>query len=142
LALKGNAAAGEKLFWSEAVNCGKCHQVGKRGAPVGPDLSTIGKLRSREDLLTSLLIPSRRIEPKFATYLVQTTDGRSIAGVLVKRDENQVVLREAQGKEVSLTIADIEVLRPSHVSLMPDGQLAGLTPQQAADLLEYLAGQN
>ena len=25
LALKGNALAGEKLFWSEAVNCGKCH---------------------------------------------------------------------------------------------------------------------
>jgi putative heme-binding domain-containing protein len=98
LALKGNALAGEKLFWSEALNCGKCHQVGKRGAPVGPDLSNIGKLRSREDLLTSLLTPSRRIEPKFATFLVLATDGRSLAGVLVKRDESALVLRDAQGK--------------------------------------------
>lgn len=139
LALKGNAAAGEKLFWSEAVNCGKCHQVGKRGAPVGPDLSTIGKLRSREDLLSSMLAPSRRIEPKFSTYLMLTTDGRSLSGVLTKRDENFVVLRDAQGKEISLATAEVEQLRPSHVSLMPDGQLAGLTPQEAADLLEYLA---
>ncbi|WP_425614374.1 PQQ-dependent sugar dehydrogenase [Anatilimnocola sp. NA78] len=139
LALKGNAAKGEKLFWSQAVNCGKCHQVGQRGSPVGPELSTIGKSRSREDLLTSLLTPSRRIEPKFATYLVQTTDGRSLAGVLVKRDENFVVLRDAQGKEVSLATADVEGLRPSHTSLMPEGQLAGLTPQEAADLLEFLS---
>jgi putative heme-binding domain-containing protein len=142
LTLKGNAAAGEKLFWSEAVNCGKCHQVGKRGAAVGPDLSTIGKLRTREDLLSSLLTPSRRIEPKFATYLVLTTDGRSLSGVVVKRDESGIVLRDAQGKEVSLAADEVEALRPSHVSLMPEGQLSGLTPQQAADLLEYLTSQN
>jgi putative heme-binding domain-containing protein len=138
LALKGDAARGEKLFWSEGVSCGKCHRVGERGTPVGPELTTIGKLRSREDLLTSLLTPSRRIEPKFATYLVQTSDGRSYSGVLVRRDENVVVLRDAQGKEASLTTAEVEEMRPSHTSLMPDGQFAGLTPQEAADLLEYL----
>lgn len=141
LALNGNAAAGEKLFWSEAVACGKCHQVGQRGAPVGPELSTIGKLRSREDLLTSLLFPSRRIEPKFATYLVRTTDGRTFSGVLARRDENVVVLRDNQGKEISLATVEVEQLRPSHTSLMPDGQLAGLTPQEAADVLEYLTQQ-
>jgi len=141
LALKGNAAAGERLFWSEGVNCGKCHRVGERGAPVGPDLSAIGKLRSRDDLLTSLLTPSRRIEPKFATYLVQTTDGRSFSGVLVKRDDKFVVLRDMQGKEISLKTGDVEEIRPSHASLMPDGQLAGLTAQEAADLLEYLVSR-
>lgn len=141
LSLKGNATAGEKLFWSEAVNCGKCHQVGKRGVAVGPELSTIGKLRTREDLLASLLTPSRRIEPKFATYLVLTTDGRSLSGVVTKRDESGVVLRDAQGKEISLSASDVEELRPSHVSLMPEGQLSGLTAQEAADLLEYLTHQ-
>jgi putative heme-binding domain-containing protein len=139
LALQGNAASGEKLFWSEAVNCGKCHRVGQRGTPVGPELSTIGKLRSREDLLMSLLTPSRRIEPTFATYLARTTDGRSLAGVLVKRDENFVMLRDAQGKEISFTTEELEEMRPSHTSLMPDGQLASLTAQEAADLLEYLS---
>jgi putative heme-binding domain-containing protein len=139
LALKGNAAIGEKLFWSEAVNCGKCHRVGQRGTPVGPELSTIGKLRSREDLLTSLLTPSRRIEPAFATYLARTTDGQSLSGVLVRRNEHLVVLRDAQGKEISLATEEVEEMRPSHTSLMPDGQLASLTAQEAADLLEYLA---
>jgi putative heme-binding domain-containing protein len=139
LALKGDAARGESLFWSQAVNCGKCHRLGERGTPVGPDLSAIGKLRSPEDLLESLLTPSRRIEPKYAAYLVETSDGLATSGVLVKRDEKAVVLRDAQGKEFVLATQEVEHLIPSRLSLMPDGQMVGLTPQQAADLLEYLA---
>ncbi|HYT92693.1 MAG TPA: PQQ-dependent sugar dehydrogenase [Gemmataceae bacterium] len=139
LALKGDSERGEKLFWSQAVNCGSCHQIGGRGMPVGPDLSAIGKLRLREDLLESILEPSRRIEPKYATYIAQTTDGRSLTGLLVKRDEKTVVLRDGQNKEILLAAADVEALRPSPRSLMPDGQMAALTAQEAADLLEYLA---
>jgi putative heme-binding domain-containing protein len=141
LALTGDAGRGEKLFWSQAVNCGTCHKVGDRGTAVGPDLSTIGKLRPREDLLQSILEPSRRIEPNYAAYLAQTTDGRAFTGVLVKRDDKQVVLRDAQNKEIVLAAGKVEQLRPSAKSLMPDGQLAGLTAQEAADLLEYLASR-
>jgi putative heme-binding domain-containing protein len=139
LALQGDSHRGERLFWSQAVNCGKCHRLGERGTPVGPDLSNIGKLRSPQDVLESLLTPSRRVEPKYANYLAQTSDGRSLSGVLVKRDENTVVLRDADGKEITLAANDVLELRPSSTSLMPDGQLASLTAQEAADLLEYLA---
>jgi putative heme-binding domain-containing protein len=141
LALKGDAGRGEKLFWSTALNCGSCHKIGGRGTAVGPDLSAIGKLHGREDLLESILEPSRRIEPKYAAYIAQTTNGRSFTGLLVRRDESSVVLRDAQNKEIVLAAKDIEVLQPSRLSLMPDGQLAGLTAQQAADLLEYLASR-
>jgi putative heme-binding domain-containing protein len=138
LALNGDPRRGEKLFWSQPAQCGSCHRIGDRGTPVGPDLSTIGKLRSREDLLDSLLEPSRRIEPKYATYAVATADGVSLTGLLVKRDEQRVVLRDGQGKEVILAAKDVEELRPSRASLMPGGQLSDLTAQEAADLIEYL----
>jgi putative heme-binding domain-containing protein len=141
LALKGDAGRGEKLFWSTALNCGSCHKIGGRGTAVGPDLSVIGKLRGREDLLESILEPSRRIEPKYAAYIAQTTNGRSFTGLLVRRDESTVVLRDGQNKEIVLAARDVEVLQPSRLSLMPDGQLAGLTAQQAADLLDYLASR-
>jgi putative heme-binding domain-containing protein len=139
LALKGNAGRGEKLFWSPALTCGNCHQIGDQGKPVGPDLSTIGKLRSREDLLESILEPSRRIEPKFAAYIVHAADGRSFTGLLVKRDAKETVLRDGQNQEVVLASKNVEEFQPARTSLMPDGQLAGLTTQEAADLLEYLA---
>jgi putative heme-binding domain-containing protein len=138
LSLQGDAGRGEGLFWSQAVNCGKCHRIDDRGAAVGPDLSSIGSLRSREDLLESLLAPSRRIEPKYASYAIQTTDGRAFTGVLITRDEKSLVLRDAEGKEITLAAAAVEELRPSVASLMPDGQMAGLTAQEAADLLEHL----
>lgn len=139
LALQGDSGRGEQLFWSQAVNCGKCHRLGERGTPVGPDLSTVGKLRSPQDLLESLLTPSRRIEPKYAAYFAQTADGHALTGVLVKRDEKQVVLRDGQGKEIVLAAESVQELHPSRTSLMPDGQMAGLTPQEAADLLAYLS---
>lgn len=139
LALKGDARRGEKLFWSSALNCGSCHKIGDRGAAVGPDLSALGKVRSRADLLESILEPSRRIEPKYAAYLVQTADGRSFTGLVVKRSEKEVVLRDAQNKEIILTAKNVEELHPSRVSLMPQGQLAGLTAREAADLLEYIS---
>ena len=49
-----------------------------------------------------------------------------------------MVLRDSKGKESILAAKDVEELRPSRVSLMPDGQLADLTAQEAADLIEYL----
>ena len=139
LALKGDAVRGEKLFWSSALNCGSCHKIGDRGTALGPDLSAIGKLRGRADLLESVLEPSRRIEPKYAAYVARLADGRSLIGLLVKRDEKEVVLRDVQNKEIILASKNVEELRPSRTSLMPEGQLAGLTAQEAADLLDYLS---
>jgi putative heme-binding domain-containing protein len=142
LTLQGDSGRGETLFWSEAVRCGSCHRIGERGTPIGPDLSTIGSLRTRADLLESLLEPSRRIEPKYAAYAALTTSGVVVTGLLLQRDEQTVLLRDAQNKERALAATEIEELRPSLTSLMPDGQMAGLTPQEAADLLEYLATRN
>ena len=139
LALSGDAGRGEALFWSQAVNCGKCHKIGDRGVALGPELTTIGKTRPREDLLESILEPSRRIEPKYAAYIAHTTDGRTFTGLLMKRDDKEVVLRDGQNKEIVLAGTEVEELKPSRISLMPDGQLACLTAQEAADLLEYLA---
>jgi putative heme-binding domain-containing protein len=141
LARTGDVARGEKLFWSTALNCGSCHKIGERGTPLGPDLSAIGKLRGREDLLESVLDPSRRIEPKYVAYIAQTVDGRLLTGLLVRRDESTVVLRDAQNKEILLAAKDVETLQPARLSLMPNGQLAGLTAQEAADLLEYLSSR-
>jgi putative heme-binding domain-containing protein len=137
LALEGDPVRGEPVFWSRA-RCGDCHQVKDRGKAVGPDLSAIGRERSREELLESLLEPSRKVDPKFAAFTVATADGRTLAGLIVARDEAGVVLRDSRGDEIRVPAREIEDLRPSRASLMPDGQLADLTPQEAADLLAYL----
>lgn len=141
LALAGDAKKGEELFFHKDLKCATCHKVGDKGVALGPDLSTIGKTRTRPELLESLLEPSRRVEPQYAAYLVKTADGRSIIGLLVKRDDKQLVLKDAENKEIALAAGDVESVQPSRVSLMPEGLIAGLTPQEAADLLAYLAAR-
>jgi putative heme-binding domain-containing protein len=141
LALTGNAKKGEELFFNKDLKCATCHKVADKGTALGPDLTAIGKTRSRAELLESLLQPSVRIEAQFAAYNVKTLDARTFTGLLVKRDEKQVVLKDAENKEISLATADVESVTPSRLSLMPDGLLAGLTPQEAADLLDFLVSR-
>jgi putative heme-binding domain-containing protein len=138
LSLTGNAQNGETLFFNKDMKCANCHKVGEKGTTLGPDLSAIGKTRTRAELLESLLEPAVRVEPQYAAYLVRTKDEKTVTGLLVKRDDKQVVIRDAENKEHTFAAADVESVTPSRLSLMPDGQMSGLTPQEAADLLEYL----
>lgn len=139
LNLRGGSTQGEAIFFNKEMKCANCHKVGDKGTAVGPDLTSIGKARTRAELLDSLLQPSARVEPQFAAYLVRTKDEKTVTGLLVKRDEKQLIVRDAENKEHTFAAADVETVTPSRLSLMPDGQMSGLTPQEAADLLEYLA---
>ncbi|HND51428.1 MAG TPA: PQQ-dependent sugar dehydrogenase, partial [Pirellulaceae bacterium] len=139
--LTGDVQRGKELFWAMSSKCASCHKVGDQGVNLGPELTAIGKKRSRDELLDSLLNPSRVVEPAFTAYQVTSGDGRTFTGLLVKRDAQQVVIRDVQNKEVTLPAADVERVQPSRTSLMPDGLLSQFTPQEAADLLAYLAAQ-
>lgn len=136
--LKGDPEKGKAVFLLAANKCVDCHKHGGTGKEIGPDLTTIGKDRSKDELLESLLLPSRRVEAKYQSYVVQGTDGKAVVGVLVKRDAKETVLRDATNKEHTFAAADIDKFTPARESLMPSGLLNDLTPQQAADLLEFL----
>ena len=141
LSLTGDAANGAKLFAATRSQCATCHKIDGQGQEVGPDLSQIAKTRTREQLLESILDPSRRIEPQFQSYLLRTLDGRSVTGLVVKRDAKEVVLKDAQNKLTAVAADDVESLDASRMSIMPEGLLKDFTPQEAADLVAYLAGR-
>jgi putative heme-binding domain-containing protein len=141
LAMKGNEKRGEAIFFNKEIKCANCHKVGDRGAALGPELTKIGATRTRAELLDSLLNPSARVEPQFAAYNVKTKDEKAYLGIMVKRDDKQLILRDAENKEIKIEADNIESVRPSRLSLMPDGQMSSFTPQEAADLLEFLANR-
>ncbi len=140
LQLDGDAERGRKLFQQDgAALCKSCHRFGREGRDVGPELTHIGAKYSKQQLLVHLLEPSRWIEPKFRTYLLETTDGRVFTGVLTGRSEDEVRLRDGQGKEHRIAAGNIERLVTQPKSLMPELLLRDMTPQQAADLLHFLS---
>ncbi len=143
LTLTGDARRGERLFrQTQGVQCQVCHKLDAAAASVGPDLRKLPDRRSRADLLESLLQPSKRIDPKYATHLAQTDNGRVITGLLVSETAEAIVLRDAQGRDSTLRRKSLETLTRSPLSLMPENQLRDLTPQEAADLLSYLESLN
>lgn len=140
LALSGDATRGKAIFFQETgVTCKNCHRIQQEGREIGPDLTTIGRKLSRVQLLESVLQPSKLIEPKYVTHLIETKDGQTLTGILLEKDEQQVVLKDAQGKVSRISTDLIEQLVAQQQSMMPDLLLRDLTAQQVADLLAYLA---
>jgi uncharacterized repeat protein (TIGR03806 family) len=139
LALDGNPGRGRKLYLTaEGMLCRSCHKVGDQGKALGPDLTHIGKRYSPAEILENILEPSKKIDPKYQTWLVQTDDGKVHSGLLKSRTDQEVVVVDAKGNDIRLATGDIELIVAQKKSLMPELQLRGLTPQDAADLLAWL----
>jgi putative heme-binding domain-containing protein len=72
------------------------------------------------------------------TYLVETTQGSLISGLLVSRTDKEVVLKDGQSKELRIPAEDVELIAPQQKSLMPELLVRDMTAQQLADLLALL----
>ncbi|HUY92017.1 MAG TPA: PVC-type heme-binding CxxCH protein [Pirellulales bacterium] len=139
LAMKADEKRGEQIFFrSSAAQCKNCHRVRGNGNTVGPDLSQIGKKYERGTLLETILDPSKAIAPEYVPYLLETESGQVYVGYVAEKTDERVVLKDAQGKLVSVAAAEIETLEPQQKSLMPELVLRDVTAQDAADLLAFL----
>jgi putative heme-binding domain-containing protein len=139
LKLAGDLERGRKLFHeSTVVQCRNCHRIGEKGIELGPDLNTVGKKYDRVKLLENMLQPSLNVEPKYMTWLVETKSGSVHSGLLVKKDDSEIVLKDAQNKPRRIPANDIEGMFPQNKSIMPDAMFRDFTAQQVADLLAYL----
>ncbi len=63
------------------------------------------------------------------------------SGLLINRDEQKIVIRNAKAEDTILNANDIEELQPQAISLMPEKQLNDLSDADIADLLEFLSQQ-
>ena len=143
LALAGDPQRGRQVFFGTAAGgatlCAQCHRVGEEGEALGPDLTKVGAKYDRRKLLEQVLEPAKTIEPQYVTYLLRTKDGKDYSGLLVQKTAEAVVLRDARKQEIRVEAGNVQRLAPQTLSIMPEGLLTGLTPQQGADLLEFLA---
>jgi putative heme-binding domain-containing protein len=137
LGLSGDVARGRQLF-ETAAGCATCHRPAASGESLGPDLGDVGRRRDRAYILDSILEPSKDVDPKYAAYALESTDGIAAEGRLLARDEREVVLIDARGERAVVPAHKVKSLTRQPRSAMPDLLLAALTAQQAADLVAYL----
>lgn len=131
---------GQAVF--KAASCIACHRMNGEGQEIGPDLAKLADERLHGDqLLRSLVEPSKEIEDKYRSEVFVLTTGDAITGMVV--EETPAALKVAvdpQGKTppVSVKKADIQVREPSPKSIMPEGILNKLTHEEILDLIAYL----
>jgi putative heme-binding domain-containing protein len=139
LSLQGDFDRGRDLVFDSPAQCRACHRFGTGDEKLGPDLGKIGSKYDRRKLLETILDPSKEIEAKFVNYLVETTGGAVYSGVVVERTPDRIVLQDPE-KTIPLEVKSIRRIVAQQKSIMPDYQLQDLTAQEAADLMEFLAG--
>ncbi len=137
LTRSGSADAGARVF--QRV-CARCHRVGTTGFRVGPDISDV-RNRSRSAILFDILDPNAKVEPRFATCTVVTTDGRTFSGLLEEESDGAVVLRLPEGRQQTIARQDVDEIITGDVSLMPEGIEKDVSVQEMADLLEFLTAR-
>ena len=134
LTLKPDRDKGQALF---KQHCSVCHQIGTVGFQVGPNLATM-KNRGPEAILTNVLDPNREVNPAWRDYVAVTTDGQTHNGVLIAESASVLTFRRAEAKETSVLRSDIDALRDTGRSLMPEGLEKNLDTQSMADLIAWL----
>jgi len=134
LSLTGDATKGAELF---AKSCTSCHSLGGQGHAVGPDLTTLTD-RSPQALLIAILDPNAAVDGKFVNYLVRLRDGRTLSGIIADENAGALTVLQPNGIKDTVLRRDIETVRSTGLSLMPEGLETGLTPQDLANLIAYV----
>ncbi len=134
----GDAVQGEEVFFSTRAACSACHRIGARGERIGPDLSKIGEVRNRRDLLEAILFPSTSLARGYESFHVVLTDGKVQSGLLSRETAAAIFLRTTERAEVRVDRQAIEEMSPSRTSIMPQGLEKTLSQRELGDLLAYL----
>jgi putative membrane-bound dehydrogenase-like protein len=138
---RGDVARGKALLAGSLkgdMQCLKCHTIRGQGGSIGPDLSMIGKKASRENLIESMVFPSKAIADQYINWNIETKKGLTITGLIVDEARDHIVLRDANGKDTHIDAADIDSRTKNPSSLMPNDIVASMTESELIDVVEYL----
>jgi putative heme-binding domain-containing protein len=136
---KGHPERGRALYLNHRVlACVTCHCLEGIGGNVGPDLTRIWDTQSVEKIMESILDPSKEIKEGYQTYVATTAKGQVFSGLKVSQTAQELVLRDANAKEIHIPVKELEEVKASPQSLMPDNVVAQLTFDQFVDLVAFL----
>ncbi|HEV3136701.1 MAG TPA: PVC-type heme-binding CxxCH protein [Pirellulales bacterium] len=134
---RGDVASGKVLF---TKHCGMCHKLFGEGNQIGPELTHANR-KNTDELLSTIVSPSAVIRKEFMSFVVQTTDGRVLTGLLAEQSPASVTLLGAKNERTVIERNKIDAINESPTSLMPENLLSPLKPQEVRDLFSYLQSE-
>jgi putative membrane-bound dehydrogenase-like protein len=138
MSIKGDTDNGKALFYSRAA-CFTCHKVEEKGGDIGPELTQINTKFDKIGLLDSIVNPSSGILLGFESISVTLKNGSIVSGML-ESDKDPLIINNALGQKMEISLKDIAEKNVSGKSIMPEASAIGLSDQDLADLISYLRG--
>ena len=136
----GDVGRGRAVFFGQKAVCGACHTIGEKGGNLGPDLTSIGAIRSGRDILEAIVFPNATQVPGHEAFVVKAKE--TYVGIVAHETSRALTLRSAPGVEVRLERNLIRSINLSPVSLMPAGLDRNISEAEFRDLLAFLQAQN
>jgi putative heme-binding domain-containing protein len=133
----GDSARGKSLV---VKNCLNCHQLFGEGEKLAPDLTVVDR-KNLDVLLQNVVDPSGIIREGYQQYVLATTDGRVLAGLLAENSGGKVTVLDAKGVRTPLRENEVESIRRADTSIMPEGILDTLSDQELRDFFAYLRAE-
>lgn len=131
----GDAIRGQAVF---VRVCSACHKIGDLGKEFGPKLDDIATRMKRHEIIESIVWPNEKISKGYETVAVVTDDGRTIAGFILREDDDTLSLGVANGKIEVIEKDIIEFRQEKKASSMPEGLTDTIAPIEFLDLVQYL----
>lgn len=139
LSRAGNPGRGREIFMNaEKSQCIKCHRVGDKGERFGPELTGLGSRFSKIHIIESILEPSRTVSPTYESIVVELKSERTLTGLNVEESATTLIVLDPQAKKHILAKSDIESIRKSALSTMPEGIEKNLKEEEFVDLVAFL----
>jgi putative heme-binding domain-containing protein len=138
LSLAGDSFRGEELFFGSS-QCFTCHELNGKGRAFGPDLVQSATRYNQEELIDQILNPSKTAAPEYRSVSITLEDDTEYSGLIREQTDKELVLVDTALNEHRIPKEKIFDRVDSNLSAMPEGLLATLTAQEAADLVSYLA---
>jgi putative heme-binding domain-containing protein len=131
---RGDPVAGSAVF---KKNCAVCHKMYGEGQEVGPDITVNGR-SDFEQLLSNVFDPNLVIGSGYQATTLTTAKGQVLSGLLVEDNEQRVVLKMQGGEVKTVPRTEIESLKLTKVSLMPEQLEKQMSMEEIRDLFAYL----
>lgn len=130
----GDVASGKVVFKKV---CSACHRLEGVGTAVGADLKAI-RDRGQAGVLLHILDPNREVKPQYMSYTLVLESGQVLSGMIADESVNSITVRKPDGTSTTVLRINIEEIRSSGLSFMPEGLEKQLDQRAMADLLAYL----
>lgn len=114
-----------------------CHRYNGKGESTGPDLTTVGQRFQRKEILESIVYPNQVVSDQYASQEV-TAGGKTYIGIAARTPDGGMSVLQSDGQKAVIAKEDIEDVKPSKLSAMPEGLANRLSLEQIADLFAYL----